>query len=119
MSKMSDPCLERLIGEQLSAVAFVMDYVELHFDGRIVRALANPIVQVDGTRIRFPGVGSRDALCLLIGHLVRKVELLEGSEFTCHFEGSDAIVIPLDAARQNGPEAMHFLDAPHGPLMVW
>lgn len=119
ISKMLDPFTERLVGEQMSAVAFVMDYVELHFNGRIVRALANPIVQVDGKRIRFPGVGSRDALCQLIGRSVSKAELVEGIAFTCHFGGSDAIVVPLDAARHGLPEAMHFQDSPNGPLMVW
>jgi hypothetical protein len=34
-----------LIGEQLNAVCFVLDYVELCFDGPIVRAFTGPIVR--------------------------------------------------------------------------
>ena len=31
-----------LVGEELSEVAFVRDYVEFHFDGPVLRALADP-----------------------------------------------------------------------------
>jgi len=34
-----------LVGHELNIVAFVMDYVEFHFNGPILRALTNPIVE--------------------------------------------------------------------------
>ena len=43
-----------LIGEQLSAVSFVQDYVEFHFDGPVLRALTNPIGTTPEAVVQFP-----------------------------------------------------------------
>jgi hypothetical protein len=59
--------IEGLIGEELSAIYFARDYVELSFDGPVVRSLTTPTVHVDGYRHQFPDAGSRDALCEIIG----------------------------------------------------
>jgi len=48
-----------IIGQPLSGVAFVQDYVELHFDGKILRTLANPSIAGDRGRFAFPEAGSR------------------------------------------------------------
>jgi hypothetical protein len=40
----ADPAI--ILGEPLSAVAFVRDYVEFHFDGPVLRAISNPRVEV-------------------------------------------------------------------------
>jgi hypothetical protein len=50
-----------LVGEQLNRVAFVMDYVEFGFNGSVLRALTDPIIEGEGGRLRFPEAGSRDA----------------------------------------------------------
>src|SRR6266571_7514110 len=99
--------IERIVGEQLGAVSFVQDYVEFHFDGPVIRALAAPIVKEDGQTIRFPAPGSRDKLCSLIGRPVSSFELLEGSELRIRLGRAD-LIVPLDAERTSGPEAMHF-----------
>ena len=38
--------LESLIGEQLSAVTFVMDYVQFQFDGAVLTAFTGPEAEV-------------------------------------------------------------------------
>jgi hypothetical protein len=119
MSDASRPSVESLVGEQLSAVAFVQDYVELHFDGPLIRALVNPIVFSNGARISFPGPGSRDALCQFIGRKVLKVQLQEQASLTCHFEGGDSITIPLDHNSHRPPEAMHFQASSTDTPQVW
>ena len=112
--------LARLKGEQLSAVSFVMDYVELHFDGPVVRAISHPIVTGPDGTVVFPQEGSRDALCELIGHEVRRVELQDGTELRLAFHGDVAIVVPLDAARSRFQETMHFQkERFHSPVDVW
>ena len=111
--------VEGLVGEQLSAVSFIQDYVELHFDGPVIRALTNPIVDSDGTRIEFPAPGSRDALCRFVGRLVTKVEVREAVSLSCHFQGGGSIIIPLDHDSYRGPEAMHFQGSPTGRRQVW
>jgi hypothetical protein len=42
------------IGRRVSTVAFVHDYVELHFDGQIVTALAAPRVRSGEAVVTFP-----------------------------------------------------------------
>ena len=119
MSETPRPSVERLVGEQLSAVAFVQDYVELHFDGPVIRALTNPIADSGGVRISFPAPGSRDALCRFIGRLVEKVEVQDNVSLTCHFQGGGSIIVPLDPDSYRAAEAMHFQDSPTGALQVW
>ena len=87
--------IPELIGQQMSAVAFVQDYVELHFDGKILRALANPMVTVGGASFKFPGPGSRDALCALIGRTVVNVVVHEGDRIDLQFDGGALVRIPL------------------------
>jgi hypothetical protein len=103
----------------VSAVCFVRDYVEFHFDGPLLRSLSNPLVTVGGRQHRFPDVGSRDALCRAIGETVTGLVIADGSAATLHMSGGCAIVIPLDKASLQGPEAMHFMPQLGGPLQVW
>ena len=54
--------LSDLAGSELSAICFVRDYVELHFDGTILRSLSDPVVVTSAGRSCVPEDGSRDAL---------------------------------------------------------
>lgn len=97
-----------LVGEELNAVSFVMDYVEFHFNGPILRALTNPVVVVRGERFGFPAPGSRDALCSLIGEKVQSAQVLPGQRIELT-TGNCTLVIPLDQDSRVGPEAAHFV----------
>lgn len=57
-----------IVGKPLSAVSFVYDYVEMHFDESIIRALTDIEIEHDGCILRVPECGSRDLLCSIIGH---------------------------------------------------
>jgi hypothetical protein len=74
------PDLQFLLGEPLNAVSFVMDYVELHFNGSYLRCLVPPVVERGGGVARFPEPGSRDALCAQIGAEVRAIRAADGGE---------------------------------------
>ena len=108
----------QIVGEQLSAVSFVQDYVEFHFDGPVIRSLAAPIVKDETGAIRFPNPGSRDKLCSLIGQTVSSFELLDGVELRLRL-GTGELIVPLDARRTVGPEAMHFQNSVTAPVQVW
>jgi hypothetical protein len=55
------PMFEDLVGCEVSGVSFVRDYVEVLFDGPVLRSLASPMVR-EGERVtRFPEEGSRRA----------------------------------------------------------
>ena len=107
-----------LVGEELNTVSFVMDYVEFVFNGPVLRALTRPVVEIGGTRHRFPAPGSRDALCELIGRTVLAVEEQEGDRLALELTGGAQLTVPLDDDSYLGPEAMHFC-RPDAPMMVW
>lgn len=62
--------LEDLVGEELSSVSFVQDYVQFDFNGPLLTSFADPIVQVEDQTLRFPEGASRDKPCSLIGQQV-------------------------------------------------
>jgi hypothetical protein len=64
--------LVSLEGEQLSAVTFVRDYVQLHFDGPRLTLLTWPVVIAAEARCAFGEPGYRDSLCRLIGRIVAR-----------------------------------------------
>ncbi len=100
-----------LVGEQLNTVAFVMDYVEFGFNGPVLRALTNPVVEFGGRHYRFPEPGSRDALCALIGSDVSAVTIREEDRIELALDGDRRLTIPLDRASRRGVEAAHYLPA--------
>lgn len=103
----------------MSIVAFVMDYVEFHFNGPVLRALTDPIVEHGGVRVKFPSPGSRDALCALIGTEVESVTLQEGDRIELRTNRGHTLAIPLDSSSRVGPEAAHFVPADEsGRLLV-
>jgi hypothetical protein len=111
--------LNALVGEEVSAVAFVADYVEFHFNGPILRAIEGPMIRHGGRALRFPEPGSRDMLCAIILFTVESIHLDE--KHGCELKISDGteIVIPLDMDAREGPEAMHYVPQRNGPIQVW
>ena len=101
-------------------MAFVMDYVELHFNGPILRCLAPPTVAGPDGMHTFPSAGSRDALCALIGATVFRVEVETGRRICVTFSDKRAVTIPLAPGERIGPEAATFqLAAVNAPLDVF
>ena len=111
--------LHDLVGEEISAVCFVRDYVEFHFDGPILRSLTNPTVVDHGASFLFPEPGSRDALCRLIGSTVRGLEMEEARALTLTMADDREIWIPLDGKNRRGQEALHFLPQGVRWIQVW
>jgi hypothetical protein len=85
-----------LQGEQLSSVAFVMDYVELNFNGPLLRSYSGPVSSTKSGRLRFPEPGSRDALCTLIGQNVAGIDFEEQRGLSLTFESGDQLHILFD-----------------------
>jgi hypothetical protein len=113
------PRLETLVGEQLSSVIFVADYVQFDFNGPVLTAYANPTAIHQGQRARFPDPSSRDTLCSLIHQLVRAAVEVEDDRIELRFESGDQLIVPLDPASFRGPEAAMFSDPKVAGLRVW
>ena len=111
--------LYEIVGEPMSAVSFVYDYVELHFDGKILRAL--PPVSVVSERGRFvvPEPGSRDALCELLGRSVINIAVCNEDSIKVEFSDNSLVIIPLSENYRSSPEAAHYVPGDRQPMEVW
>jgi len=114
------PDLQFFVGEPLNAVSFVMDYVELHFNGSYLRCLAPPTVRRAGQQpVTFPSPGSRDALCALIDTEVRAIRATDGGELRVEFSDGTVVSVSLAHEGRVGPEALHFHDQATGETQWW
>ncbi len=112
------PGLQCLVGEPLNAVSFVMDYVELHFNGSYLRCLTPPTVMRGGAAVTFPHAGSRDALCGLIGHGVSDIRAVDGGELLVVFS-CGAVVTASLSHDGSSAEVLHFHDQVTGRTEFW
>lgn len=116
--------LRLLIGLEVSAVCFVRDYVELHFDGPVLRALSNPFGLYGCRGWRFPGRGARECLPSYIGKTADHCEVIPDRLLAVDF-GPDRFAVPLDQESRFGPEAAHLVGVDErgrpdaGELWVW
>jgi hypothetical protein len=112
--------LRDIVGEQLSAVSFVQDYVEFHFDGPVLRVYTQPRIVTVGGEFRFPETGSRDALCSAIADIVQDIEIREHDRIVLHFATNRKITVPIVEEGYAFPEAFTFQTEPYNsPLEVW
>ncbi|MFD3437022.1 hypothetical protein ACFWU3_05895 [Streptomyces sp. NPDC058685] len=117
--------LQLLAGLEVSAVSFVRDYVELHFDGPVLRALSNPLGMYGGREWHFPEPGSLDLMRCYIGKTVDAYEEDPERILTLHF-GEHRFGIPLDDGSSLGPESAHLIGvdasgmpSPLGGMWIW
>lgn len=104
-------------GAQLSAVTFVRDYVQLHFDGPMLTALTWPTVIVGNTVWSFSSSGYRDALCAQIAKSVRRGIVVPSDRLQLTFEDESQLVVSLRPEDRAGAEAVVFNAAP--PNKSW
>ena len=100
-----DP-LQDVVGEDLSAVVFVRDYVQLQFDGPLMTVLT-PITVVSGAiSTRSGDEDFRNVLCGQISKLVVSARTDEGDALTITFSDGSSIAISLKEEDYVGPEAV-------------
>jgi len=99
-----------IIGEELSSVEFVRDYVQLRFDGPVLTVLTPPTMQVDGEVYPWARLGFRDALCAQIGHAVAHVSCYSDA-LAIEFNTGSVFRISLRDEDYTGPEALMFTAA--------
>jgi len=96
---------DELRGEQLSAVTFVQNYVQLWFDGPGIN-VTNPLQVTSGDQCLVSGQpGFRDLLCGQIAKKSRRVEYLRGEAFRITFEDGSCVSISLKSEDYSSPEA--------------
>jgi hypothetical protein len=101
---------ETIVGQQLSSVVFVMDYIQLDFHGQFFQVLCPFQIHAAGTIVRHGDDSFRDRLCEAIGQTVRSIEI-----------GEDAVIITLERCRIDllyglggtGLETLNFTNRDH------
>jgi hypothetical protein len=112
----TDAPLRMLIGREISAVCFVRDYVELHFDGPVLRALSNPYGMWGCQAWHFPEGQSPVVMRYYIGLTIEECTLAPHHHLTID-SGEHRFAIPLDEESRPGPEAAHLMGVDeHGQL---
>ncbi len=106
----SESVLARLRNEHMSAVTFVQDYVQLHFDGPCITAYVWPrIIRTDVTH-EAGMAGYRDALCDLIGKTIIDVGEDSNKSLFIRFIDGATLEVSLNESDRDGPEAAMFQD---------
>jgi hypothetical protein len=102
--KKDDYAMHAIVGQQLSAVTFARNYLELSFNSDMISVLLDPSVIVGGS-VYLPGdSGYRDRLCERITHIVIGAKVLQGDAVKIVFDDDSAIVLPdIDDGKVYGP----------------
>ena len=96
---------DELRGEQLSAVTFVQDYLQLWFDGPGINVLNPMTITTRAGAVASWAPGFRDTLCEQITKLVADVERRPRESLTIVFEDGASLSISLRPEDYSGPEA--------------
>jgi len=98
---------DELIGQQLSSVEFVQDYLQIRFDGPTIN-VTNPLtVNANETEITSWNAGFRDLLCGQITKIVQSVTFEPGKALTIRFIDNSQIVISVRPDDYSSPEAIY------------
>ncbi len=104
--------VESLVQEELTAVEFVEQHLQLRFGGSLLCLYAWPqLADADGISIAYGEPGYRDALCSVLGESVSSAQLDEGSALTVEFENGTVLALSLREEDLDVPEAGSFTDA--------
>lgn len=88
---------DKLIGEQLSSVEFVQDYLQLHFDGRTITIYVWPEIQNEDHTFQYGEEKYRNELCDFIGLEVKDLYYHDRDFLVLLFKETDnSIKLNLD-----------------------
>jgi hypothetical protein len=117
-SEMNEIPLGPIVGEQLTAVTFIHDYLQLQFDATLAMTLlVFPVLNVGDNRLSIGEPGYRDALCERIEKTVTHAYVRENEEMRIAFSDASSISVSLREADRIGPETVLFHNGPK--LWVW
>lgn len=117
--KSSKNALGAIIGNQLSGVLFIQDYVQLQFDGPGLTALNWPTVTVGESDYTFGMSDYRNVLCERITKIVRRASVIERQEIRIELEDESSISIALTAPEDSGRSEMAIFDNGDADFWVW
>ena len=92
-------------GEELKAVEFVEDYLQLRFGAPLLKLYDWPHVLLTDFSVGFGEPEYRNALCSLIGETVSTASLEEDDALTIEFESGVVLGLSLREEDVDGPES--------------
>ena len=110
------PDLASIVGDELSAVCFVRDYVELHFDGPVLRLLGEISIRQNGNTRYGNDEQFKNWMCRNIGRKLSKVDITDANIISLKFHGNDVIKVTGD---QSGDEFAHYVSFPERRMQIW
>jgi len=103
---------QQVVGQRLSAVTFVMDYIQLLFDPPPTINVYTPITVRSGGRTAVSGEETfRNLICEQIPKTVASIAIVDGESFSLRFEDDSIISISLHEQDRQGGDAVDFLGA--------
>ena len=103
---MTNDYFTELIGEQMGAVTFVQDYLQLHFDGPCINVYMPMQIEVGSQVVDRKEEGFRNALCAQIAKRVSAVSIDPVEALRISFEDGSRISISLRRADYTSPDAI-------------
>lgn len=92
-------------GQELTAVEFVQDHLQLRFDGPALTFYEWPSVLLSDFSVSYGEPEFRNALCAQIGESVEEALLEEGSALTLKLSNGVVLALSLREEDLSGPEA--------------
>lgn len=102
--------LRKIRGRALSSVEFVLDYVQLRFDGPTLTAYTWPCLSTAEKTVSWGEEGYRDTLCARIGVKVKDASVVEGTNLAIYFEDDSVLRISLRDEDYRSIEAVYFVN---------
>lgn len=111
--------IRSLEGHQLSAVIFVMDYLQLQFDDLLLNSYIWPQVKIKDAMLTFSMPGYRDALCERIRRNVVQALEYENDRIEIRFDDEGSFIISLEEEDRTSPEVAMLQDQKNNRWVVW
>jgi hypothetical protein len=102
-----------IIGEELMAVEFVQDFLQLRFGVPLFTLYAWPHVLLPDFSVAFGEPEYRNALCAQIGEKVAEASLEEGEALTIELESGTVLAVSLREEDIDGPESGSYSETGH------
>jgi hypothetical protein len=106
-------------GEQLSAITFVQNYLQLHFDGPLLTLVKMPSVIKGEDRFDVTSAGYRDALCSLITKKVSCAYVVTHDRVQIDFSDRASIVLSLQPENYVAAHIALFHSGNGGEWAAW
>ena len=101
---MHEKLTKDLVGEKLSSVTFVLDYLQLDFDGSGFTMFIWPVIISDNEKAVFGEAQYRNRLCALIAKVVARIEYDEDVFLNIIFDEANQIQWSVADRPDDSPE---------------